>query len=63
MEKAQYRKSKFGCVPGDVYKGVKIAMLEGRHPDESRSKSFQREHHRRANRRFRHEARSLWWLA
>lgn len=49
MEKAQYRKSKFGCVPGDVYKGVKIAMLEGRHPDESRSKSFQREHHRRAN--------------
>jgi len=34
---------KMGQLPGDVGKGVKIAMMEGRHQDKSRSKSFKKE--------------------
>lgn len=34
---------KFHQMPGDVRKGTKIAMLEGRHPEKTRSKSFKKE--------------------
>jgi len=29
-------------MPGDVPKGEKISMMEGRHPDEARAKAFRR---------------------
>jgi hypothetical protein len=57
MEKSRYKKSKMGCLPGDVWKGIKIAMLEDKLPGQGkRSKSYRKEQHKKANRRFRHEA-------
>lgn len=33
---------KWHHTPGDISKGVKIAMMEGRHPNRKRAKSFRR---------------------
>jgi hypothetical protein len=34
---------KFHSMPGDISKQEKISMLEGKHPDKKRSKSFKKE--------------------
>lgn len=54
-----------GQVPGDISRGKKIAMLEKDVPvvvsawhliGEKCAKSFRKDHHKRAERRFRHNA-------
>lgn len=58
MQKARYKRSKMGDMPGDCSMGIKIAMLEDNLPDEkNRAKGFRQEHHKIANRRFRRSAR------
>jgi len=63
MEKAQYKRSKFGCLPGDIPKRHKIAMLEGNVPVQvfpwqtisvEAAKIYRRDHQKRANRRHRY---------
>lgn len=65
MEKARYKRSKFGCLPGDISKRHKIAMLETREPVQVwpwqviapyAAKVYRKDHQKRANRRFRHAA-------
>lgn len=57
MRKARYKRSKVGDMPGDCSMGIKIAMLEDRLSDErNRAKAYRKEHHKIANRRFRHNA-------
>ena len=47
-----YKRSKFGCLPGDIAKSLKIAMLEGK-IKKPVAKSYKRDHVKKANRRFR----------
>lgn len=63
---ALYRRSKMGHLPGDLHKSDKIAMLEGDVPFEvfpwqtvgaACAKFYRRDHHRKANRRFRHQGK------
>ena len=60
MQKSRYKRSKFGCLPGDIPKRYKIAMLESKSPivvfpwqtiSAYASKVYRKEHHKRAERR------------
>ena len=60
-----YKRSKMGCLPGDLPKRIKIAMLEGNVPirvfpwqiiNAKAAKTFRKDHHKKAKRRFRHQA-------
>lgn len=50
MAKHRHEKvAKMGQTPGDVYRGCKIAMMEGALPgEEGRSKSFRKDQRKRA---------------
>jgi hypothetical protein len=53
--KARYKRTKMGCLPGDISKGKKAAMLEG--TDKSNcAKSYRKDFQKEANRKFRHTA-------
>lgn len=65
---ANWKKTNFGQLPGDVGIGYKIHMLEERQAQErpnggfvteKQVKSFVREHVKKANRRFRHNKPKL----
>ena len=65
MEQARYKRSKMGCLPGDVPKRYKIAMLEKDVPiqvwpwqiiSDKAAKTYRKDHQKRANRRWRHQA-------
>jgi len=65
MERARYKRSKMRCLPGDVHKSIKIAMLEKNVPIEvfpwqiissKAAKVYRKEHQKKANRRHRHNA-------
>ena len=43
-----------GCLPGDIYKTKKAAMLEGENTP--CAKSYRKEFQKKANRRFRHNS-------
>jgi hypothetical protein len=67
MNRARFKRCKVGDLPGDVPMRVKIAMLEGRVPiqvfpwqvmTEAAAKSYRKDHHRKANKKFRLSARS-----
>ena len=63
--KTRYKRAKFGCLPGDLSKRVKIAMLEGSTPievfpwqiiNDKCAKSYRKDFQKKANRKFRHTA-------
>ena len=65
MEKAKYKRSKFGCLPGDIPKRFKIAMLEKNVPiqvfpwqiiSNKAAKTYRKDHQKKANRQHRHNA-------
>lgn len=54
--KSRYKRTKMGCLPGDVSKGSKAKMLEGK-SDSLGAKSYRKDFQKKANRRFRHNAK------
>ncbi len=65
MNKSRHKRSKFGDLPGDLSKQVKINMLEGNTPiqvfpwqtiNDKCAKSYRKDFQKKANRRFRHNA-------
>jgi hypothetical protein len=65
MKNSRHKRAKFGCLPGDLPKRVKIAMLEGNTPIEVFSwqivndkcgKSYRKDFQKKANRKFRHNS-------
>jgi hypothetical protein len=51
--RSAHKRTKFRCLPGDVWKGVKIAMLEGE--STPRAKSYRKLIQKKANRRTRYK--------
>jgi len=65
MNKSRHKRAKFGDLPGDLSKSIKIAMLEGNTPIEAFpwqiindkcAKSYRKEFQKKANRKFRHNS-------
>jgi hypothetical protein len=55
MQKSRYKRDKMGCLPGDICKGRKIAMLEGK--DKSKcAKTYKKDFQKKTNRKFRHNS-------
>lgn len=63
---SNYKRTKMGCLPGDISKQMKIAMLEGDVPIQvfewqtisaAAAKSYRKDHHKKANRRHRRGAK------
>jgi hypothetical protein len=54
MNKARHKRSKMGCLPGDLPKSKKIRMLEGE--DTPPAKTYRKDFQKKANRKFRHDS-------
>ena len=53
MNKSRHKRTKMGCLPGDVSKGSKAKILEGK-SDSLGAKTYRKDFQKKANRRFRH---------
>jgi hypothetical protein len=66
MKDSAYKRRKFGAVPGDYPKGVKIRMLESAEPFQYEKeigvnaiKSFRKKHRRKAEKTFRQMGKQI----
>ncbi len=55
MMKSRHKRAKMGCLPGDISKGRKAKMLEGK-DNSPAAKSYRKDFQKKANRKFRHTA-------